>query len=357
MTEKKSSWGIKWFFLALFISAAIALLALLSPFLSIIVIALLISSVFKPLYSYINYRTRPFTASIFTCMIIFVLLFIPIAFLVGIVSKEAYDFYLTAKSTVIKKEIKGFIEHSDIIQNANSILSGLNIQLTGDQLNKGISELGKQVGLFLYRHASSIASNAFGFFIKFFIMLIVIFFLFIDGHKLISFLRSISPLPAVQEEKLIDKFKETAFAILVINGLSGLIQGTLGGIVFTLFGFKSALLWGIILGLAAFLPVIGIPAVFIPVGIYLMLVGRFGAGCFFIVFCLIVSITIDNMVKPKLLGDRVKIHPLVVFLSIIGGLKLFGPLGIIYGPLVVTAFLTLADIYHSNYQFLVENDV
>jgi predicted PurR-regulated permease PerM len=88
----------------------------------------------------------------------------------------------------------------------------------------------------------------------------------------------------------------------------------------------------------------------------LILQGRLGAGIFFIVFYIVLSGGIEYLFKPKLVGKRVQMHTLLVFLSIIGGLKLFGILGIIYGPLVVTAFLTLTDIYESSYQSIVEPD-
>ena len=108
------------------------------------------------------------------------------------------------------------------------------------------------------------------------------------------------------------------------------------------------------MGLLAFLPIIGIGAVLLPAAVFLFLKGRFGAGIFFVIFYLVLSAGVEYGFKPKLVGQRVKMHTLLVFLSIIGGLKLFGILGIIYGPLVVTAFLTLADIYQSNYQRLLE---
>ncbi|MGD8949052.1 MAG: AI-2E family transporter, partial [Desulfobacterales bacterium] len=154
-------------------------------------------------------------------------------------------------------------------------------------------------------------------------------------------------------EKLIQKFKDMAGAILIGNGLGGLIQGTLGGIVFALFDLKSPFMWGVIMALLAFLPILGIGAVFIPASLYLFLKGRIAAGIFFIVFYILLSGGIEYFFKPKLVGTRVQMHTLLVFLSIIGGLKLFGILGIIYGPLVVTAFLTLTDIYESSYRRLV----
>jgi predicted PurR-regulated permease PerM len=172
----------------------------------------------------------------------------------------------------------------------------------------------------------------------------------------VSFIVALSPLPDDQDEKLIQKFKDMAAAILLGNGLGGLIQGTLGGIVFAFFGFQSPFLWGVIMALLAFLPIVGVGAVFLPAALYLILQGRLAAGIFFIVFYVVLSGSIEYLFKPKLVGKRVQMHTLLVFLSIIGGLKLFGILGIIYGPLVVTAFLTLTDIYESSYQRIVEPD-
>ena len=109
------------------------------------------------------------------------------------------------------------------------------------------------------------------------------------------------------------------------------------------------------MGLLAFLPIVGIGAVFIPAAFVLFLTGRIATGIFFLVFYMLLSGVVEYILKPRMVGQQVKMHTLLVFLSIIGGLKLFGILGIIYGPLVVTAFLTLNDIYKSGYQDQLEN--
>jgi predicted PurR-regulated permease PerM len=258
------------------------------------------------------------------------------------------------KGAVISDQIKQVLETSKILDKINLILSNFHLKITGEELNKGISELGKMVGFFLYQQASSVASDILKFFVYFFFMLMIIYYLLMDGDKLISFIIDLSPLPREQDEKLIQKFKDMAGAILIGNGLGGLIQGLAGGIVFSIFGFKSSFLWGVIMGFLAFLPIIGVGVVFIPAAIYLFIKGRIAGGIFFIVFYLILSVSVDNLLKPKLVGQRVKMHTLLVFFSIIGGLNIFGILGIIYGPLITTAFLTLTDIYYSSYQELVD---
>ena len=109
------------------------------------------------------------------------------------------------------------------------------------------------------------------------------------------------------------------------------------------------------MAILAFLPIIGIGAVFLPTVVFLFLKGRLAASIFFLVFYLLLSGGVEYLLKPRVVGKRVQMHTLVVFLSIIGGLKLFGILGIIYGPLIATAFLTLTEIYHASYQRLIEH--
>ena len=108
------------------------------------------------------------------------------------------------------------------------------------------------------------------------------------------------------------------------------------------------------MALLAFLPIVGIGVVFLPTALFLFLKGRIAASVFFVVLYAVLSFGVEYILKPKIVGNRVQMHTLLVFLSIIGGMKLFGILGIIYGPLVVTCFLTLVDIYHENYQKMVE---
>lgn len=354
MPDRTSHDIILWFFLALFLISAFFLGWLFWPFMSVIVLAAVVTGIFKPMYDFLNRKINSSFSSLLTCAFIFFILFIPIVFFVGILSKEAYGLYLMGKAGAISDQIKPLLESSKVLERANLFLAGLNINISGEEVNQAISELGKFVGLFLFQQASSIASNAFKFFMYFFFMLLIIYYLLIDGSKLITFIIDLSPLPKEQDEKLIQKFKDMAGAILIGNGLCGLIQGVAGGVVFFLFNFNSPFLWGVIMSLLAFLPIIGIGVVFIPVSIYLFLKARIASGIFFIVFYIILSGGIEYLLKPKLVGQRVKMHTLLVFFSIIGGLKMFGILGIIYGPLVATAFLTLTDIYYASYQQLVD---
>jgi predicted PurR-regulated permease PerM len=348
---------ILWFFLACFLISISLMGWLLSPFFSIIVLGAVVAGAFYPIYRPLaaHNKISPGVASLITCLLIFFILFIPIVFFVGVLAQEAFELVQLARSPALSNFINTHFTNSALLARINPLLSNLDIAVTGEELNNTISGIGRAVGLFLYDQARAIASNTLNFLASFFLMLLVIFFLLIDGPKLVQFLIDLSPLPEEQDIQLIDRFNDMAGAILVGNGLCGVIQGIAGGLVFWLLGLQSAFLWGVIMSLLAFLPIIGIGVVFIPTVIFLFLKGRVGASLFCLVFYLLLSGGVEYILKPRVVGKRVQMHTLVVFLSIVGGLKIFGILGIIYGPLIATAFLTLTNIYHASYQKLIEN--
>jgi predicted PurR-regulated permease PerM len=353
MGERNTRNLILWVFLFYFLISIVMLGWLLWPFVSTIVLAATVTGIFNPLYLTINRKLRPVTASLATCALIFCVLFVPVVFFVGIVSKEAYDLYLMARDAALSKHLNQLVKASHLAELVNPFLANFNLELTGNELNQFITDVGRNIGLFLFEQSRLITSNVLSFVVNFFLMLLITFYLFIDQHRLLTFIFNLSPLPDEQDRMLFQKFKDMAGAILVGNGICGLIQGCLGGAAFALFGLRSPFLWGVVMSLLAFLPILGIGVVLIPAAVYLVLTGRIAAGIFFFVFYILVSGGVEYVVKPRLVGKRVQMHTLLVFLSIIGGLKLFGILGIIYGPLVVTGFLTLSDIYRNSYQRLV----
>ena len=350
VAEQPSTQMIFKYFLIIFLITIFFVGKLLWPFLSILVLAFVLTGTFYPLYHLLTKKMRPVVASLITCAIILLVVFVPLVFLIGALSKEAYGLYLMGTSAATNQDLKELLQNSHIMERIELFLANYDIKLGAEHINKGLSELGRSVGLFLYEQVSTFASNLLKFLANFAFMLLVIFFLLIDGKKLINFVIELSPLPEDQDRKLMRKFHEMASVVLVVNGISGLIQGTLGGLVFAIFGLSSPLLWGSIMAILAFFPIVGIGVVLIPTSAFLFLKGRIGACIFFVIFYVVISSIIEYLIKPKLVGDKVRIHTLLVFISVLGGLKVFGILGIIYGPLVITAFLTLTDIYRSSYE-------
>jgi predicted PurR-regulated permease PerM len=338
------------YFLVIFLIAILLVGRILWPFLSILVLSFVLTAIFFPVFDFFSRKTTPVVGSVITCSIIFLVIFVPLVFLIGTLSREAYGLYLAGSEAVLGQDLKVALQNSRIMERLQAVLVNYGIKLTPQHINEALSQVGSSVGLFLYERISTAASNVLKFVVHFALMLLVIFFLLIDGKKLISFLVKLSPLPDEQDKKLMEKFHAMASVVLVVNGISGVIQGVLGGAVFAIFRLGSPLLWGFVMAILAFFPIVGIALVFVPASFYLFLKGRIGAGLFCLMFYLILSIGMEYLVKPKLVGGKVQMHTLLVFLAILGGLEVFGILGIIYGPLVITAFLTLTDIYRSSYE-------
>lgn len=337
------------YFLVFFLISFLALGRLLWPFVSILVLSFLLAGIFRPIYNYLTRRFSPSFSSLATCVLIIVLVFVPLLFLVGALSQEALGLYQTIKGTNWGLRLREIIHSHPIILQTQDLLAGYGLELSPESISKNLSDFSRGVGFFLYNQASSWAANIVQFIYSFFMMIIVIFFLLIDHDRLIGFLLKISPLPDEQERRLIRKFEEIAGAVLIGNGICGLIQGVLGGLVFALFNLGQPILWGGMMAVLAFLPILGIGLVLVPAALLLFIKGKAGLAVFMLIFYASLSFSVEYLLKPKLVGDRVKLHTLLVFLAILGGLSVFGVLGIIFGPLIVTAFITLADIYLENY--------
>ena len=356
MEEKGSERSVLYFFLALFCVALFLSGKLIAPFFSIIILGMVCAGVFTPLYRLLNKKlSSPFSSTL-VCLLLFFLILVPAVFFVGVLSKEAYSLYIMGKNAVFSHQLKDILEETRFLERLNTFLAtvGIEKQVTFDQLIRPVSEVGRIVGFSLFEKASFVASNIFKFVFYFCFMLVVVFYLLMDGRRVIEYIFELSPLPREHNEKLVAKFTDIAGAVLVVNGLGGLIQGTAGGILFFFLGLNSPFLWGVIMGFLAFLPIVGIGLVFIPTAGLLLLKKRIAAGIFMLVFYAVLSWGVEYLFKPKMVGDRVRMHPLIVFFSIIGGLKVYGVLGIIYGPLIITLFFTLAEIYFTNFQALIE---
>jgi predicted PurR-regulated permease PerM len=181
-------------------------------------------------------------------------------------------------------------------------------------------------------------------------MILVIFYIFRDGERLKQYISDLLPFPVSQQELIVNKFREMGRAVIVGNGISGVIQGILAGLGFLFSGLGNPILWGTLAGFMAFLPIVGASIIFIPATIVLFLQGETGMALIFLIYSVCYSAFIEYIAKPRLIGKGMRMNPLLVFIGILGGLKLFGILGVVYGPLIMTIFLTLAEIYRLEYK-------
>jgi len=349
---EKSDYGSRFFILLLLLSLVL-LLRLFWTYISAIVLALLLASVFSPLHHWLTgvLKGKTIIASLVMTFLIFLILIVPVGGFIESLSNEAFDFYQRTKSAVSVQKIQESINgHSLWAEQLRKWGKMTGIKFNKETIQTASTTVGKKVGLFLYNQLRSVASNLLNFLIHFFLMLLTIYYVLKDGARLKDYLISLLPFPREQLEKVMGKFQEMGKAVFVGNGLSGAVQGILGGFGFYIFGLESPLLWGTFIAFMAFLPVIGASIIFIPAAIILFLQGKTGLALGFLIYNVVYSSVIEYFVKPRVIGKGMQMNSLLVFIGIIGGIKLFGILGIIYGPLIITVFITMAEIYRLEYK-------
>lgn len=348
----KPQLGSKFFITFLLCSLAL-LLSLFWAYLSAIVLALFIASVFYPLYARVKrlFKDREITSALFMTLFILLALIIPMFWFASTISNEALDFYNTTRDSVSLNKIQEALAgNSPFAQKIRKVGDMVGLEFSPQTLQSLSASVGTKVGLFLANQGKAMASNLFSFLVHFFLMMMTIYYLFKDGIRLKDYFTRLLPVPEEQSEKVMKTFQEMGRAIFIGNGLAGIVQGILGGFGFYIFGINSPFLWGTVISFMAFLPVIGASIVFIPAAVILLLQGKTTAGLGFLAYNICYSSIIEYLIKPKLIGQEMRMNSLLVFIGIIGGIKLFGILGIIYGPLIITIFLTLAEIYRQEYK-------
>ena len=153
------------------------------------------------------------------------------------------------------------------------------------------------------------------------------------------------PLRPEQSSLLLDKFVSVSRATLKGTLVVGVVQGGLAGAAFAVAGIGGAAFWGTIMGVLSVLPGIGAPLIWVPAVIYLLAVGRIGPAIGLLLWCALVVGTVDNFLRPLLVGKDTKMPDLLILLGTLGGLVVFGAVGIVIGPIVAALFLTVWELY------------
>jgi len=210
--------------------------------------------------------------------------------------------------------------------------------------------VGVRIGGFFYKQGVSLAGHLVRFAFGFIFWVLVVFYLLVDGDTFRKWIEGTFPLPVDQQRLVADRFMDMASSLVIGNGFAAVIEGLAGGLVFAILGLQGPILWGVVMGILAFIPVVGISLVFIPFTVILLIAGETTRAILLFVPLAGIATAVEYWLKPLLVGRRAEMHTLLVFLSLIGGVMTFGAVGLLLGPLMMTAFLTLAGIYRERYR-------
>ena len=198
-------------------------------------------------------------------------------------------------------------------------------------------------------YAVSILGNISSYVAKFFLMLLVFYWVVRDEAKIVKYIFHLSPLPASQEDKIIQKIRSVARSALLLTFLIAMVQGTLGGVGFWIAGLPG-LFWGTVMAFASLIPIFGAAVVWVPASIYFFVTGQGGWGIFIVAWSAILVSPVDNVLRPYFMKEAADMSTALVFLSILGGVSYFGLLGLIYGPLIYGITAVLLYIYNAEFR-------
>jgi predicted PurR-regulated permease PerM len=203
----------------------------------------------------------------------------------------------------------------------------------------------QQVSTFLFNQTSRIIRGLSTFIIGFFFTLLSLYYLFKDGKHLFQWLKDVIPLPSVEKDLLLHRFKDMVYATIYGGILIAIIQGILGGIIFWILGISSPILWGTAMAFLSFIPIGGTALIWFPAVILLFIQGTFLRGTILLFLGIFGISMVDNLLRPFFISARTKIHPLLLFFAVLGGIQVFGLIGLVMGPLIATLCLTLIEVY------------
>jgi predicted PurR-regulated permease PerM len=339
-------------FVLLLVAAVSALfVAVAWPFLKPLLLGALLAGLFHPLYRWITRLLggRQSLGAAVTLLVLLVLGLGPISAFLGLVLQQALTMsdqaipwlsqHLGAAST--------FNVHDWLVQRFPALAKYVPSQ---EQLLQQVGTAAKTAGAFLVTFASRMTATTAAFLLNLFVMLYAMFFFFKDGHKILERIFYYLPLNDEDETRMLARFTSITRATVKGTLVIGIIQGALAGIAFWVAGIEGAALWGTIMTILSIIPGIGAALVWVPVVIILFVTGQSLTATLLAAWCAAVVGTVDNFLRPMLVGRDAKMPDLLILIGTLGGLFLFGPMGFIVGPIVCGLFLTVWDIYGATFK-------
>jgi predicted PurR-regulated permease PerM len=322
---------------------------ILSPFLSSIFWAILLATVFYPLFQRLQRLLKKkggLSAMIMTLLVILIIV-LPFSLLIVSLANEVVGAYHTLEEMIKEGRFETYWEQIRGIPFFHWVWERVNQQFDlsqFDPLGFLIKNL-QQVSTFLFNQTSKILKGFSTFVVGFLFTLLSLYYLFKDGDRLFARVREILPIPVRERDLLIRRFKEMAYATIYGGILIAIIQGALGGAIFWILGISSPVLWGTAMALLSFIPIGGTALIWVPAAILLFFQGAFLKGMILLGFGVLGISMVDNLLRPVFISSRTNIHPLLLFFAVLGGIQVFGLIGLVIGPLIVTLCLTLIEIY------------
>ncbi len=353
MAERAEARGRQVRWLGLLAAAAVALYLcwkMLQPFVEVVLWAVVLVIVFFPVHRRIRARVAsPGWSALLSCLLVIFAILVPLTLLTFAVVNEVSHFAQWLQPDADGSG--GAAAAAGGLLDPNNPTTGPLVRWLGQYVD--LSRLGSQefIAERLKGVSGAVASRtlgfvggAVGFVVEVFFVIFTMYYLFRDGERLRAAAHEMVPLSDERAREIFERTNEviaaSVYGVLVI----AVIQGALGGLAFWALGLPSPLLWGVVMIFLSMIPMLGAFIVWVPAAVYLALTGDWVKAIILTAWGALVIGTVDNFLRPKLVGERTRLHELLVFFSVLGGLQVFGVLGIVLGPVIVAITIALLDV-------------
>tara|TARA_B100002051_G_C16745815_1_gene647538 strand:- start:11167 stop:12222 length:1056 start_codon:yes stop_codon:yes gene_type:complete len=333
------------FFFGLLILAGYMVWLIMAPFLTALALSIIIVTICQPLYEKIKARVpkqNKSIAALVSTLVVLTVIILPLVLMSSLVVGEIVNFYqdLDTDTGSIQAQIAG-IEAS--------------LQTIAPNFELNLAEQIKSSAEWITGNLGAIFAGTVSTIFIFFISLIGSFYFFRDGAELLQLVIKASPLPDDEDRIILHRLATAVRAVATGTVLVAIIQGSLVALGFTLVGIDRAALWGSVASVGALIPGVGTTIVNVPAIIYLFATGQMVSGFILLIWAVLIVGMVDNFIGPYLMSRGNNLHPFIILISVLGGIALMGPIGFVIGPVIVTLFIVLLEIYN---QYIVnENSV
>jgi predicted PurR-regulated permease PerM len=328
----------KYFFFGLLFLTLIFTFFIFRPFWIVLILGASFSIMLYPIYEWLNKKlSANWLSSILTLFFFIIVLCIPLFCVGSIVFNQSQDLYHSV------------VNNGNIFPFINSMGDKIN-QILPNGISFDINEKISSFISFLTNNITNIFSATVSALFSFVLLLLSIFYFLKDGKGWRGTILRLSPLSDTDDEKIIKKLLQTINGVMKGTLFIALIQGILMAVGLTLFGVQHAAIWGVVAAITSLIPSVGTAMVSVPAIIFLFATDRIIPAIGLAIWATIIVGTIDNFLTPYVIGRGINIPPFLILFSVLGGIALLGPIGILIGPLTVSLLYTLTEIYQDEFK-------
>jgi predicted PurR-regulated permease PerM len=309
------------------------------PFLVPLAWSAVLAIFFYPLYERLERRLKPTRAALVSTVGVTLLLIVPALVMLVYTTREAIDATARIQRALLDPD-KALPTHA-----LDWIRSRLPAEWQAADFSQPLRQGAEKVASFLAGNFAGLVKDLFAFCVDLFILIFALFFMFRDGDSMVRGVRHLMPFDESIQRDMLSESRDLIFASVAVALVIACLQGLLGGLAFTIGGIPTPIFWGVLIAFFSLVPVVGSALIWVPAALWLTFSGHWGKGLAVVVICGGVAAVADNLVRPLLLRNRTHLNELLLFIGVLGGLQVFGLLGLVAGPTIIAAAMGVFRVY------------